>query len=234
MKFQKTLIYVMCASLLAFGSCDTVKNANNTTKGGVIGAAGGAALGAIIGKIAGNAGVGAAMGAVVGTGAGIIIGKKMDKARKEVEQAVPNATIEDVTDSNGLQAEKVTFENKILFDTNKAELSTSAKQNLANFADVLKKYSDVDLTIYGHTDSTGNDQINDPLSLRRAKAVSEFLTQCGVSADKFKSVEGKGSHQPVATNATANGRSLNRRVEVYMYASEQMIKNAEQSASEKK
>ena len=95
------------------------------------------------------------------------------------------------------------------------------------FAGVLKQYPDIDVAIYGHTDSTGTDAINVPLSLARAKSVSGYLESCGISNTKFKSIEGQGSSQPVATNATKEGRAQNRRVEVYMYASAEMIKAAE-------
>ena len=94
------------------------------------------------------------------------------------------------------------------------------------FAKVLNEYSDADVAIYGHTDSTGSDAINNPLSLNRANAVSSYLKSLGVSASQIKTVEGKGSTQPVADNSTAAGRSQNRRVEVYMYASEAMINSA--------
>ena len=221
------MIAVLCAAVLSMTSCSTIQNMNNKTKGGVIGGASGAALGALIGHTAGNTGIGALIGAAVGTGAGVLIGNKMDKAKKEVQAAVPNATVETVKDDNGLQANKVTFENKILFSTNKYDLSTAAKQNLSNFAEVLKKYNDISISVLGHTDSTGTDKINDPLSQKRAEAVGSFLKTCGVPDSTLKSVMGKGSHSPVASNATADGRSLNRRVEVYMYASENMIKQAQ-------
>ena len=97
---------------------------------------------------------------------------------------------------------------------------------MAEFAKVLKDYSDADVAIYGHTDSTGSDAINNPLSVNRANAVSNYLKSLGVSASQIKSVEGLGSTQPVADNSTAAGRSQNRRVEVFMYAREAMINSA--------
>ncbi len=83
------------------------------------------------------------------------------------------------------------------------------------------------MAIYGHTDNTGSDAINQPLSVSRANSVSNYLKSCGVSASQIKSVEGQGSSNPVADNSTVEGRKQNRRVEVYMYASEQMVKAAE-------
>ena len=203
---------------------------NNTQKGAAIGAGVGAVLGAIVGKLAGNTAVGAAVGAAVGTGAGAIIGKKMDKAKAEAE-AVQNAKVESVTDANGLAAVKVTFDSGILFATNKADLNTSAKNSLAKFATVLNNNADCDIAIIGHTDNTGSDAINQPLSVKRATSVSDYLKSCGVKTVQIKSVEGQGSNNPVADNSTAEGRKQNRRVEVYMYASQEMIQAAQAQAN---
>lgn len=202
---------------------------NNTQKGAAIGAGGGAVLGAIVGKLAGNTAVGAAVGAAVGTGAGAIIGKKMDKAKAEAE-AVQNAKVESVTDANGLAAVKVTFDSGILFATNKADLNIDAKNSLAKFATVLNNNADCDIAIIGHTDNTGSDAINQPLSVKRATSVSDYLKSCGVKTAQIKSVEGQGSGNPVADNSTAEGRKQNRRVEVYMYASQEMIQAAQTQA----
>ena len=203
---------------------------NNTQKGAGIGAGGGAVLGGIIGAIAGNTMVGAAIGGAVGAGAGAIIGKKMDKAKAEAQQ-VKNAQVETVKDANGLQAVKVTFDSGILFATGKADLSQSAKNSLVQFAKVLNNNKDCDIAIIGHTDSTGSDAVNQPLSVSRANSVNNYLRSCGVSSAQIKSVEGQGSTNPVADNGTEAGRKQNRRVEVYMYASKKMIEEAQKQAN---
>ena len=203
---------------------------NNMQKGAGIGAAGGAVLGGIIGHIAGNTAIGAAVGGAVGAGAGAIIGKKMDKAKAEAE-AVKNAQVESVTDANGLDAVKVTFDSGILFATNKADLSATAKNSLAQFAQVLNNNKDMDIAIIGHTDNTGSDAINQPLSVSRANSVNNYLKSCGVSSSQIKSVEGQGSSNPVADNSTKAGRQQNRRVEVYLYASQKMIEDAQAQAN---
>lgn len=197
---------------------------SNLAKGTTIGAAGGAVLGAIVGKVAGNTAVGAAIGTAVGAGTGALIGKRMDKVKAEAE-AVKNAQVESVTDANGLQGVKVTFDSGILFATNSSTLNASSQNTIKQIADVLKSNSDVDVAIFGHTDSTGTDAINNPLSEKRAKAVESQLKKLGVS--NIKRVEGQGSKNPVADNSTAEGKKQNRRVEVYMYASEAMVKAAE-------
>lgn len=218
MKKIKAFTLFLCLGVILSGC-------TNLAKGTGIGAAGGAALGAIIGRMAGNTAVGAAIGTAVGAGTGALIGKHMDKVKAEAE-AVKNAQVQSVTDANGLQAVKVTFDSGILFDTNKADLRTAAKNSLVQFASVLKQNTDCDIAVYGHTDNTGNDAINQPLSLSRAQSVQNYLKNCGVSDNQFKTVEGKGSTSPVADNSTAAGKQQNRRVEVYMYASESMINAA--------
>lgn len=190
------------------------------------GAGGGAVLGAIIGKIAGNAGVGAAIGGAVGAGAGAMIGRHMDKVAKETAAQVQNAKIEEVKDKNGLDAVKVTFDSGILFASSKANLNQGSKNELAKFSVVLKNNKDCHIDVYGHTDSTGNDGINIPLSNDRAQSVVSYLKSCGVSSSQFKNVSGMGSSQPVATNETKAGRQLNRRVEVFLYASPEMVEKA--------
>ena len=218
MKRMKFLTLGMCVAVLV--SCgSSMKN------GALIGTGAGAALGAIIGKIAGNTAVGAAIGGAVGAGTGALIGKHMDKVKAQAE-AVQNAKVESVTDANGLQAVKVSFDSGILFATNKADLNASAKNSLAKFATVLKGNSDCDIAIYGHTDTTGNDAINIPLSEKRAASVQNYLLGQGVSASQIKACQGQGSSNPVADNSTAAGRQQNRRVEVYMYASQAMIEAA--------
>ena len=203
---------------------------NNTQKGAGIGAGGGAVLGGIIGAIAGNTAVGAVIGGAVGAGAGAIIGNRMDKAKKAAQQ-VQNAKVESVKDNNGLDAVKVSFDSGILFATGKADLSQSAKNSLVQFAKVLNENKDCDVAIYGHTDNTGSDAVNQPLSVSRANSVSNYLKSCGVSGTQIKRVEGQGSTNPVADNSTAEGRKQNRRVEVYMYASEKMINDAKAQAN---
>ena len=225
MKFIKSVSVVLCA-LMVLSGCSSL---NNTAKGSLIGAGGGAALGLLIGHFAGNKAVGAAVGAAVGTavgaGAGALIGRKMDKAAAAAA-AIENASVETVTDANNLKAVKVTFDSGVLFATNKYDLNNAARNDLAQFAQVLKTYSDTDVAIFGHTDSTGSDAINNPLSVNRANAVASYLKSLGVSESQIKTVEGFGSTAPVGDNSTAAGRAQNRRVEVYMYASESMINAA--------
>ena len=193
-----------------------------------IGAGSGAALGAGIGALAGKgkgAAIGAAVGAAVGSGTGALIGRRMDKQKKELE-AIEGAKVESVQDVNNLQAIKVTFDNGILFATNKSELSPASREALTKFATSLKNSPDTDVTIYGHTDNTGTRAVNERISKERADAVANFLVGQGISRSRL-TTEGLAFDQPVADNSTAEGRAQNRRVEIYITANADMIKKAE-------
>ena len=216
----KIISLLLCVGLLF--AC------NNTQKGAAIGAGGGAVIGGIIGHIAGNTAVGAAIGGAVGAGAGAIIGNRMDKAKAKAAK-VQGAKVETVKDTNGLDAVKVSFDAGILFATGKADLNASSQTSITEIAKVLKENSDMDIAIIGHTDNTGTDKVNNPLSVNRAKSVQNSLKKEGVT--NIKRVEGQGSTNPVADNATEDGRKLNRRVEVYMYASKQMVESAKAQAN---
>ena len=232
MKSMKSIAAALSAALVLVG-CQV----SNTAKGTAIGAGGGAAVGAIIGKIAGNTAIGAAIGGAVGAGTGAIIGHKMDKAKKEAE-AVKNAQVEAITDANGLEAVKVTFDSGILFATGSSTLSTTAKTSLQEFAEVLKNNSLCDVAVQGYTDNQGwknstaaqSAEKNLKLSQDRANQVTKYLEQMGVSNAQIRSTTGFGENNPVADNSTADGQKQNRRVEVYMYASEQMINEANAEA----
>ena len=232
MKSLKSIAVALCAALVLAGC-----NMSNQGKGALIGAGGGAGLGAIVGAIAGNTAIGAVIGGAVGAGAGALIGKKMDKAKKEAE-AVQNAQVEAVTDANGLEAVKVTFDSGILFATGKADLSSTAKTSLFQFANVLKSNADCDVAVQGYTDNAGwknstaeqSQQKNLELSQQRAQSVTNYLLSQGVSPTQIRSTMGYGESNPVADNSTAAGKAQNRRVEVYMYASQKMIQEAQQQA----
>lgn len=212
---------IVLSVAILFSSC----GASNTVKGTGIGAAGGGVLGAGIGALIGGkqgAAWGAGIGAVVGGGAGAIIGNKMDKQKAELER-INGAQVESINDG---QAIKVTFESGILFATNSSTLNATSKTALSNFATSLVNNPDTDVTIQGHTDSSGNDNINVPLSEKRAAAVKTFLASKGVSNSRIAS-EGLGSSIPVADNATSAGKAQNRRVEVYITPNAKMIQDAE-------
>ncbi|MCP9611557.1 OmpA family protein [Coprobacter tertius] len=226
MKNVRFMAVLLSASLL-FSSCGTM---NNTGKGSLIGGSGGAALGAGLGALIGkdkgkSAAIGAAVGVAVGAGAGALIGRKMDKQKEELEK-IQGAEVETVTDANGLQGVKVTFSSGILFPTNGVSLSSKSQTALRDFAVSLVNNPETDITIWGHTDNTGTDAVNERISTQRAQAVATFLNQNGISTNRM-TVAGKSYYEPVADNSTVEGRAQNRRVDIYITANENMIKQAE-------
>ncbi|MDR2564384.1 MAG: OmpA family protein [Prevotellaceae bacterium] len=210
---------------LMFASCETIQNTSSGVKGGVIGTGAGAAVGAGVGALAGNTALGAVIGGVVGGTAGALIGHKMDKQRKELEK-IEGATVESV---NSGEAIKVTFDSGILFATGKSDLSAVSKTSLSKFAASLAANPQTNVQIFGHTDNTGTDNINIPLSQQRAASVQFYLMQQGIAANRM-SAAGKGSSEPVADNSTTAGKTQNRRVEIYILANEQMIQDAHQGS----
>ncbi|MDR1499543.1 MAG: OmpA family protein [Tannerellaceae bacterium] len=220
MKSVKLLgILSLCAAVLLTGC-----GASNTVKGTGIGVGAGGAVGAGIGAIAGNTALGAVIGAAVGGTAGALIGRKMDKQKKELESAVPDATIESV---NGGEALKITFDSGILFATNSSTVSDASKTALRNFSTSLQGNPDTYIRIVGHTDNTGRVDYNQTLSEKRAQSVFDYLMYQGVLNSRM-TYEGKGIHDPIASNNTAEGRALNRRVEILILANEKMIQEAHQ------
>ena len=217
---------LLSACMLLSSGCNSM---TNTGKGALIGGGGGAAVGAGLGALIGGgkgAGIGSAIGAAEGAGAGALIGKKMDKQQQQLEASLPDATVEQTTDQNGLQAIKVTFEGGILFPTGKYTLNTQARQDLSQFAVSLKQNPLTDVQILGFTDNTGSYAVNEKLSNERASAVLTYLVNSGVSPTRL-TAKGIPMADYVASNETAAGRAQNRRVEIYITASPQMVQEAE-------
>jgi outer membrane protein OmpA-like peptidoglycan-associated protein len=233
MKFLKTTcVVLLSATLLLSTGCASM---TNTGKGALIGGGGGAALGAGIGALIGKgkgAAIGAGVGAAVGAGVGALIGNKMDKAKKAAE-AIEGAEAQALKDAEGLTYVKVTFDSGILFTTGKSVLTSTAKNSLSQFAsNVLTP--DMDLAIVGYTDNdpwrgcTAEESAakNQILSEQRAQSVSTYIIGAGAKSSQVKYVVGKGEANPVASNATAAGKAENRRVEVYILPSKEMIQSA--------
>ena len=212
MKTRSIFSALILSAAVIFSGCTGMKS---STKGGLIGGASGAAVGAGIGALAGGgkgAAIGAAIGTAVGGTAGVVIGKKMDQQKAELEK-IEGAKVETVTDANNLKAIKVTFESGILFSTGKSELNAQSKNALTKFAESLKNTPETDISVFGHTDNTGSREFNEKLSVDRANSVVNFLSQNGVKKDRT-TMKGLAWDEPVGDNSTAEGRAQNRRVEV--------------------
>lgn len=225
---MRKIIVLSISSLLVlsslFVSCDSVKNANNTQKGAGIGVAAGALIGGILGNNlgkGGNAALGAAIGAAVGGGTGALIGNKMDKQAREIDQALPGADVERVGEGIHL----VLNENAVRFDTNKSTLTPQAKANLDKLVPVFNEYADTNIEIFGYTDNTGRPEYNLTLSGQRAASVKAYLISKGLNANRFKT-SGMGIVDPIASNDTPEGRTQNRRVEFAITANEKMVNDA--------
>ncbi len=198
---------------------------NKTQKGAVVGTAAGGAMGAVIGRVSGNTALGAIIGAAVGGGAGAIIGHQMDKQAEEIKKTVPDAKVERV--GEGIVVE---FSSKVLFAFDKSSLSDDAKISLDKLVKVLNGYPDTNIEVQGHTDSKGSESYNQTLSEKRAVAVSGYLSGKNIS-DSRLTIKGFGETIPKYDNATADGRTQNRRVEFLISANEKMIAEAKKEAT---
>ena len=237
---MKKMKFSVCAVSVAMllSSCGM----SNTAKGGIIGGVGGAGLGALVGQLVGGgkgAAIGGAVGAAVGTGAGVLIGNKMDKAKKAAELA--NAEAEVLTDQNGTQYVKATFDSGLLFNTGSATLSAQAQASIKKFVtNLVAEDNTFELAICGFTDNAGwkgctaaqSKAKNLDLSQKRAESVKSQIVGSGYPASRLVSVQGFGEENPVADNSTAAGKQQNRRVEVYILPSKDMI-NAANAQAEK-
>ena len=208
------LISTLAASIFIYG-CGT----SNAVKGGVIGGASGGVVGGVIGHYAGNTVLGAIIGAAVGGTAGALIGNYMDKQAEEMQNDISGAKIERV--GEGI---KITFDSGILFATNSSTLEYQAKSNIDKLAVILNKYPDTNILVTGHTDADGSDSYNQTLSEKRAKSVSDYAMSQGVNSLRL-SVIGLGEKEPLASNETVDGKRLNRRVEIAIFANDD-LKNA--------
>ncbi|WP_435526398.1 OmpA family protein [Ideonella oryzae] len=200
---------VALAVALAFSGCAEMgAREKGTATGAAIGAIGGAVISSATG---GKAGTGALIGGAVGAVAGNIWSKRMEDKRKQMEAATQGTGVEvSRTADNRLQ---VNVPSDISFDVGRSALRPALHPVLDKFASGLD--SSMKVMVIGHTDSTGSDAINDPLSVDRAASVRDYLVMRGVSPTRI-SIEGKGSHQPIADNATVDGRARNRRVEIFL------------------
>ncbi len=209
----KNIIIGSVITAFALGGC---ANMTETQKGTAKGAAIGAGAGAVVGAIAGK-GKGAAIGAVVGGAAGAVAGnvwsKKMQQQKEEMEAATEGTGVGVTqTEDNRL---KLDIPSDISFAVGRADIQPNFRTVLDTFADGLKQNTATTVTVIGHTDSTGSDAVNDPLSLNRANSVRNYLSGRGVAASRILT-EGRGSHEPIATNDTPANRAKNRRVEIFV------------------
>jgi outer membrane protein OmpA-like peptidoglycan-associated protein len=191
---------------------------NPVQRGTATGAGIGAGAGAVIGAATGDGGgrraaKGAALGGVAGAVIGNIWTARMERQKQVMEQATRGTGIEVTqTADNRL---KLDIPTDISFDVNRANIKPELRPILDRFASTLTENPTTAVTIVGHTDSTGSDAVNNPLSVNRASQTRQYLVSRGVSPDRFQ-IDGRGSYEPIASNTSESGRSQNRRVEIYV------------------
>ncbi|KIO50152.1 OmpA family protein [Nitrosospira sp. NpAV] len=215
MRNQLSVISI-AAVLILSGCASSPATQSATTRDTAIGAGIGASAGAIIGALAGG-GKGAAIGAAAGAGAGAIAGnvwsRRMEQQKQEMEQATSGTGVQVVkTADNRL---KLDIPSDISFDTGRAEITSHFRPVLDSFATSLTNNPGTLVTIIGHTDSSGSDAVNNPLSFNRAASTRDYLISRGVSSNRI-SIDGRGSREPVAANDTPANRAKNRRVEIFV------------------
>jgi len=191
-------------------------NMTETQRGTATGAGVGAATGAAIGALAGGgkgAAIGAAAGAAVGAGGGYLWSKHMQEQKQAMEAATAGTGVDVIqTADNRL---KIQIPNDVSFETGKADINPALRPILDRFAQTLVENPVTSVMVIGHTDSTGTDAINDPLSFQRAQSVRDYLVPRGVAPSRV-TIDGRGSREPIADNTTVAGRAMNRRVEIFV------------------
>ena len=224
MTFFKPFTVVLTASALALSGCvtdpSTVRqSADKTALYGL----GGAAVCGIMGALT-HGGKGARNSALVCGALGASIGGYMDYQEQRLRQSLAGTQVQVQRQGNQI---KLVMPENVTFATGSAVLSDNAQFALNTAAQTLVQYPDTTLTINGHTDNTGSDAVNNPLSQHRAQAVAYYLQTRGVAASRL-TVYGYGSHMPAASNATAEGRAQNRRVEILINPDQRAVNAAQQ------
>jgi outer membrane protein OmpA-like peptidoglycan-associated protein len=216
---QKRLFVVASVSLALVAGC--ASNPSDPQGGDTNRTAVGAVMGGIVGGVlannTGNRSTGrTAAGVLLGAAAGGAIGNSMDKREKELRAIAADR------DAKAMQVERlkedvvrVSVSSEASFDVNRSDIKSEFKPTLNKVADVLQSDARQTIRVVGHTDSAGGDDYNQTLSERRAKAVGDYLAGQGVAASQI-TTEGRGEREPRASNSTADGRTQNRRVEIYL------------------
>lgn len=216
---MKKIIVSLSAIAIGLGGLAGCANMTETQKTTGTGAAIGAAAGTIIGvATAGghkgkSAATGAAIGAAVGAGGGYMWSKHMEEQKAAMEQATQGTGVSvSQTADNQL---KLDIPSDVSFDTGRYDIKPNLRPVLDRFATTLNQNPVTTVTIIGHTDSTGTDAVNNPLSVNRAASTRNYLVDRGVATNRIV-INGRGSHEPIADNNTVEGRAMNRRVEIFV------------------
>ena len=203
--FLRTSAAVLTVALAASGCA----NMSDTQRQSGIGAGIGAVAGALIGGNTQGAAVGAGLGAL----GGYVWSKHMQEKKVAMERATAGTGVDVVqTPDNQL---KLNIPSDVSFDTGRSDIKSNLRPILDQFASGLSAQPNTEIRIIGHTDNTGSDSVNNPLSLQRAASAREYLAARGVSSQRVM-IDGRGEREPVADNSSDAGRAKNRRVEIYL------------------
>lgn len=209
---MKRICLISLAGILMLTSCAPQTQMG---KGGLYGTAGGAAAGAILGQVIGrdteSTLLGAAAGAIIGGVAGAGVGRMMDNQAAEMQQALAASNAAALQREGDLIA--ITLKGDVTFDHDSAMIRSGLFTELDRIAQIMIRYPQTSILVGGHTDSTGAESYNQTLSERRANQVRDELINRGVPAYRVTAI-GYGPSRPIATNSTAEGRQMNRRVEI--------------------
>jgi len=211
---MKKIVLSTVAATLLLGACADMSQTQKTTGiGAGAGALAGAAIGSLTGGDRGAIATGAAIGALAGAGGGYLWSQRMENQKKQMEQATQGTGVAVTqTPNNEL---KLQIPSDVSFDTGKANIKSNFQPILDQFASGLRNNPNAEVRIIGHTDSTGTDAINNPLSIERAASTRDYLITRGVRSNAFN-IDGVGARQPVADNNSPTGRAQNRRVEIFV------------------
>ena len=199
------LLSATAAALLLTGCANMSETQRNTAIG--------AGVGAVAGGLIGGNGTGAVVGAGVGALGGYAWSRYMENKREQMQQATAGTGVQ-VTQTADNQL-KLNIPSDISFDTGRADIKPNLRPILDQFAQGLGQQPNLEVTIIGHTDSTGSDAINNPLSVARANSVRDYIATRGVDTRRIRT-DGRGSREPVDSNSTEAGRAHNRRVEIFL------------------
>ena len=207
----RTLIIAMSAAAIAVAGCADMNlgNLSQTQKGTAVGAGVGALAGAAIGGDT----EGAVVGGLLGAAGGYVWSKHMQDKKMAMERATMGSGVQvSQTPDNRL---KLNIPSDVSFDTGRADIKPNMRPILDQFASGLSSQPNTEIRIIGHTDNTGSDAVNDPLSVQRASAARQYLAARGVDPNRIV-IAGRGEREPVADNSTEAGRAQNRRVEIFL------------------
>ena len=202
----RTLVLTLSAAALLLGGCADM---SKTQRDASIGAG----VGAVAGAVLGGGTKGAVIGGALGAAGGYVWSKHMADKKVAMERATQGTGVS-VTQTQDNQL-KLQIPSDVSFDTGRSDIKSNLRPILDQFASGLSNQPNTEVRIIGHTDNVGSDAINEPLSLQRAQSTRDYLAAHGVNPSRVR-IDGRGEREPIATNATVDGRAQNRRVEIFL------------------